>query len=261
MEEDIVHPILKKMDKVYAGGLKEDLLTVEALDKIRCCMDLLVKNGHIEWQGSLRKTYNKYLHPDVLDYDSPEMWDMVGRGEIIDLFQFMTIIGKSAIDKIKPRSLVELATSSSVMRLMKPDGEQPIDTYVRYKDNINEWYDQMRKEYHLTEDEIHTLEKYLLEYHGLGATQEDVMLISMDENISNFDVKTSNLLRKGISKKNKQLQHEMKEMFFEKGKEIGTSDNMLNYVWDEVVGKQLGLAIIAQVKFGERMQKRCLARG
>lgn len=230
-------------DSDYASGLKEDLLTVKALDKLRLCMDLLVEYGHMEWQGSLRKTYDKYLHPDVLDYDSPEMWDMVGRGEITDLFQFDTVVGKDAIRKIKPRTLVELASASSIMRLMitGENAEQPIETYVRYKNDINEWYMCMREDYHLTEHEISIMEKYLLEFHGIGATQEDVMLISMDEEVSNFDVKTSNLLRKGIAKKNKELQHQMKTMFFEKGRELNTSENLLNYVWNEVVGKQLGL--------------------
>lgn len=41
-------------------------------------------------------------------------------------------------------------------------------------------------------------------------------------------------------KKNKDLQQKMKSMFFEHGREIGTSDNLLNYIWKEVVGKQLG---------------------
>jgi hypothetical protein len=41
---------------------------------------------------------------------------------------------------------------------------------------------------------------------------------------------------------------------FEHGKEIGTSENLLNYIWKEVIGKQLGLNT-AQVKPCERMQK------
>ena len=229
-------------DSDYCSGLKEDLLTVKSLDSIRKCMDYLIEYGKIEWQGSLRKTYNKYLHPDVLDYDTPEMWDMVGRGEITDLFQFDSPVGRVAIDKIKPRSLVELATASSVMRLMEKGGEeQPIDTYVRYKNDISQWYDCMRNDYHLTEDEIKIIEKYLLKFHGIGATQEDVMLISMDEKISGFDVKNSNILRKGISKKDKQVQYNMKEKFFIDGLANGASENLLNYVWEQVVGKQLGL--------------------
>jgi DNA polymerase-3 subunit alpha len=228
-------------DSDYDGGLKEDLLTVVTEDKLRLCMDLLVDAGHMEWQGSLRATYNKYLHPDVLDYESPKMWDMLGRGEITDIFQFESDLGKQAIKKIKPRTLVELATASSIMRLMKPSGEQPMDTYVRYKNDINEWYKSMREDYHLTEHEIQIMEKYLLEFHGIGATQEDVMLVSMDSEVSGFDVKTANLLRKGISKKDKDLQKKMKDLLFEKGRALGTSENLLNYVWEEIIGKQLGL--------------------
>ena len=229
-------------DSDYEGGLKEDLLTIKSLDSIRKCLDYLVEYGEIEWQGSLRKTYNKYLHPDVLDYTTPEMWDMVGRGEITDLFQFDTEVGRVAINKIKPRSLIELATASSVMRLMEKGGEeQPIETYVRYKNDISQWYDCMRNDYRLTDNEIKILEKYLLKFHGIGATQEDVMLISMDENISHFDVKNSNILRKGISKKNKKIQQAMKEKFYKDGIENGASENLLNYVWEQVVGKQLGL--------------------
>ena len=137
--------------------------------------------------------------------------------------------------------MVELATASSVMRLMEKGGEeQPIDTYVRYKNDISQWYDCMRNDYHLTEDEIKIIEKYLLKFHGIGATQEDVMLISMDEKISGFDVKNSNILRKGISKKDKQVQYNMKEKFFTDGLANGASENLLNYVWEQVVGKQLG---------------------
>lgn len=230
------------IDSDYCSGLKEDLLTIKSLDSIRKCLDYLVEYGEIEWQGSLRETYNKYLHPDVLDYTTPEMWDMVGRGEITDLFQFDTEVGRVAINKIKPRSLIELATASSVMRLMEKGGmEQPIETYVRYKNDISQWYDCMKNDYRLTDNEIKTLEKYLLKFHGIGATQEDVMLISMDEGISHFDVKNSNILRKGISKKNKKIQQEMKEKFYKDGLENGASENLLNYVWEQVVGKQLGL--------------------
>lgn len=230
-------------DSDYCSGLKMDELTVKALDKIQLCMELLVKKGYMEWQGSLRATYDKYLHPDVLNYDDEKMWDAVGEGKITNLFQFDTDVGSQAIKKIKPRTLIDLATSSTIMRLMisEKDAEQPIDTYVRYKNDIQEWYKCMREQYELNEDEIKTLETYLLPSYGLGPTQEDVMLVSMDPKIANFTVKESNLLRKSISKKSKELQHKMKEEFFKKGRETGARDNILNYVWKEVVGKQLGL--------------------
>lgn len=229
-------------DSDYCSGLKMDFLTIQALDKIRACMNLLLEAGYIKWQGSLRATYNKYLHPDVLDYDTPEMWNMIGKNDVTDLFQFDTAVGLQAAKRIKPHSLVELATANSIMRLMVSGegAEQPIDTYIRYKNDINEWYKCMRNEYHLTEDEIKILEKYLLPVYGVGDTQEIVMEISMDDHISGFNVTQSNKLRKGIAKKDEKLQAAMKKMFFEHGKEIGTSNNLLNYIWKEVIGKQLG---------------------
>ena len=153
-----------------------------------------------------------------------------------------TQVGLQAAQRIKPHSLIELATANSIMRLMvtDEDAEQPIDTYIRYKNDISQWYDCMRNQYHLTEDEIHIVEPYLKPVYGVGDTQEIVMELAMDEHISGFDVAQSNKLRKGISKKDKGLQAKMKDMFFTHGREIGTSDNLLNYIWKEVVGKQLG---------------------
>lgn len=229
-------------DSDYCSGLKMDFLTIQALDRIRICMELLMKAGYMEWQGSLRATYDKYLHPDVLDYDTKEMWNMVADNAVINLFQFDTQVGLQAAKKMKPQNLQELAAANSIMRLMVSEegAEQPIDTFVRYKNDIQEWYKCMREEYHLTEDEVQLLEKYLLLTNGIGATQEDVMELSMDNKIAGFNVTQSNKLRKGISKKDKKLQQDMKDMFFKHGKEIGTSENMLNYIWKEVVGKQLG---------------------
>ncbi len=229
-------------DSDYCGGLKQDLLTISSLDAIRHCMDFLVANGHMEWQGSLRATYNKYLHPDVLDYETTEMWDMVGANSVMNLFQFDTPVGLQAAQRIKPHSLIELAAANSIMRLMVTgeDAEQPMDTYIRYKNDISQWYSCMRDDYGLTDEEIKTVEPYLLPVCGVGDTQEIVMELSMDEHIANFDIAESNKLRKSIAKKKKDLQAKMKKEFFQRGSEIRTSRNLLNYIWKEVVGKQLG---------------------
>lgn len=229
-------------DSTYCGGLKLDYLTIKNLDAMHICMDMLVENGHIEWKGSLRDTYNAYFHPDVLDYDSVDMWEMAEKGEIVNLFQFQTLVGSQAIKKIKPKSLIELGVANSVMRLMgsKDSDESPLDTYVRYKNDISQWYDCMHK-YNLTDEEIIIVERYLKHVSGMATMQEEVMQLVMDEHISNFDMARSNKLRKSIAKKRKKLQAEAKEMFYKLGRENGTSDNLLDYVWNECVTPQLGL--------------------
>lgn len=54
-------------DSEEASAIKFDMLTIEAADKIHRTLDYLLEYGKIEWQGSLKATYYKYIHPDVLD--------------------------------------------------------------------------------------------------------------------------------------------------------------------------------------------------
>lgn len=227
-------------DSSYCGGLKFDYLTITNLDAMHICLDFLVKYGYIEWQGSLRETYNKYLHPDVLDYASVDMWKMAENLQIVNLFQFQTQVGSKAIQAIKPRSLTELGTANAAMRLMvQGDVEQPIDTFVRYKNDIGEWYKCM-EDYDLNSDEIHILEKYLKNVHGMATMQEEVMQLSMDKNIAGFSMTEANYLRRSIAKKKHKLQLEAHDKFYDKGIKLGTRINLLDYVWIEVVKKQLG---------------------
>jgi len=220
------------------GMVKYDFLTVSALDRIRQCMNYMLEDGTIEWEGSLRKTYNKYLHPAVLDYDSKEMWDMVGNGEISSLFQFDTLVGSQAIKDIQPRSLNELAISSSLMRLMA-DGELPLAKFARFKRVPSLWYDEMSR-MGLNQNEIKVLEKYLYKKKGVGESQEVIMQIVMDPQISGFDMKEANKLRKTIAKKKFREIEQVKELFYSKGTELGTSKVLLDYVWNVQVSMQLG---------------------
>ena len=220
------------------GMVKYDFLTVSALDRIRQCMNYMLEDGTMEWQGSLRSTYDKYLNPAVLDYTSDEMWDMVGRGEISSLFQFDTLVGSQAIKSIQPRSLTELAISSSLMRLMG-EGELPLEKYARHKRLPSAWYQEMDA-YGLTKDEQHLLEKYLKKKCGVGESQEVIMQIVMDPHISGFDMKEANKLRKTIAKKQFKEIENVKELFFKKGQELGTSNNLLSYIWYVQVSAQLG---------------------
>ena len=227
-------------DSTYTGGLKYDYLTIVNLDAMHQCINLLVKYNYIDWQGSLLKTYNKYFHPDVLDYTSEEMWKMAEDHKIINLFQFMTDVGAQAIKKIKPRSLTELGVANAVMRLMssEPGADQPLDIYVRYKNNIQEWYDVMNS-YHLTSDEINIIEDHLKHVSGMSTMQEDVMILSMDERITNYSMKEANVLRKLIAKKKVALHKQAENDFYKRGLENGSSQNMLDYVWKECVKPQL----------------------
>lgn len=222
------------------SNMKFDLLTIEALDKIRVTLDTLLSENLMEWQGSLRKTYNKYLHPDVIDKKSHKVYDLIASDSVTDLFQFSTEIGIQTVKKVKPSNLIELAAANSLMRLMSDHGESPIDTYVRYKNDIKLWYEEMES-YGLNDEEVKTMEKHLLKLNGVAETQESVMLMSMDKLIANFNVLNANKLRKAIAKPKqmKKALAEIKEKYYSQGHSLGVRIQLLNYVWDVQIARQL----------------------
>lgn len=201
------------MDQCH--GLKVDILFVELQSKLMKCMELMLKGGVMEWQGSLRATYNKYLHPDVLEYNDHKMWDAMANGKIANLFQFETQVGSVCIRRTRPQNVKQLAAANAVMRLMAQEGqESPLDRFVRFRNNIEEWYKEM-EEYGLTKEEQDILKEELADSFGVGPQQEEMMLLAQHPKIANFTLAEAGKLRKGVAKKKQKVIDEMKKRFFE----------------------------------------------
>lgn len=142
--------------------------------------------------------------------------------------------GTQAVDWIKPECLLDLVHGNSAMRLMAPHpgAELPLKTFSRHKQSIKIWYNQLNR-FNLQPNEIKLLEKYLLPSYGLCIDQETIMSMSMDENISGFTVQLANELRKAIGKKKIELMQKSEKEFYKRGEALGTSRNLLDYVWKE----------------------------
>lgn len=225
-------------DSDYMGCLKYDLLTIEALDKLRVALDLLIDDQLIEYQGSLKKTYDKYLHPDVLDY-SEEIWKAGSAGDVINLFQFDTLVGGQAIKKVQPKSLEDAASANSLMRLMPlEDGTVLVDKFVQFKNNIKFWYDELAKN-RLTYQEIKLIEPHYLPVYGVPNTQEDMMEILMNPELVGFTLEEANYARKIVGKKKMEDIPKLKKMIFDKS---SASKNLLNYIYSTAIEPQLGYA-------------------
>ena len=223
----------------YAGGLKYDSLTTECQDKLEVCTELLLKYGKIKWQGSIRATYNQYLHPDKLDYTTKEMWDDCSEGKITDLFQFITPVGGKCIRKIQPHSLEEMANANSLMRITVEDGIQPVDKFLAYKQDRSLWYKEL-DQYGITNpDEIKALEKVLNYCYGCPSMQEDVMELCMEPKIAGFSLADADKARKIIAKKKSEDVAGLKEKFYNSVESHGNSINVANYVWEQCIKPQL----------------------
>ena len=223
-------------DGEYASELKLDFLSISALDTIRESMELLLKDGKIEWQGSLKATYDKYFHPDVLDLTSKEMFDMLADGDIFDAFQMSSLVAKNAMKKIRPETFNEIEVTNTLIRLqVDGDKEQPVDKFVRYKNNINEWYDDMRT-YGLNEEEIELMKEHLLERNGIMDTQEAIMLAVMDKRIGNSNLEFANKYRKAIAKKNEEDIEKCEKIFTKNIIDNGHSKEFADYIINEQIG-------------------------
>ena len=153
--------------------IKIDLLSVEGLDKIHTCIDLLCEYGYMERQATLKETYLKYLDIYTLERKAPEMWKMVWEHKIQSLFQMEQQSGVQGIALTKPESVDDLAVLNSVIRLMAQDkdDEQPLVKYARFKSDINYWYQEMAR-YGLGEEERKILEPIVGLAYGICESQE-----------------------------------------------------------------------------------------
>lgn len=213
----------------YGGQLKFDLLSIDALCCIRSCLNLLLNDKKIEWQGSLRKTYNHYLRYDVLEQDDKKMWALLPT--MVNAFQYDSRAGQDALRKVGAQSLIELTLANGLMRLAVPEGEQPMDKYVRYRKDINEWYKDMAN-YGISQDEQEILKDLLSPYYGLMIAQATMMKVLMDKRVCSFTLKQSDRARKAVAKKNAEAMAETEKQLYEKGAECGRSKIFLDYLWN-----------------------------
>lgn len=227
-------------DSDEMGALKFDLLKTKPPQLFAKCIEYMVKDGAIKWQGSLRATWDKYLHPSNIDYSNQALWDNMADGKVLSLFQFGdSQVGSNTIRKIRPTSLVEMAMANDVMRLQGTiDGETPTDRFVRYKNHPEQAIDEMHA-YGLNDREIELVERHFGESYTVSNEQEQLMGCWLDQEISGLPLRTVNQYRKILAKKQIDKIPAMKEEFFEAGRKCGNRDVFLNFVWERLCLPQL----------------------
>lgn len=221
--------------------IKMDLLSVEAMDKMHICLDLLCDQGYIERKPTLRETYESTIGIYNLERESEKMWHMVWNHDIQSLFQMEKQSGIQGIALTKPESVDDLAHLNSIIRLMAQEkgGEMPLNKYARFKENIELWYDEMRS-FGLTDNEMSILEPIIKGSYGICESQEAFMQLVQIPECGGFDLNFADKLRKAIAKKNPKAYDELTKEYFENCKEKGLSLNLCNYVWNVLVATSRG---------------------
>jgi len=221
--------------------IKIDLLATDAMSKIQECLELLVDKNKIEWQGSLRDTYEKYIGVYNLERYAEDMWKLLWEHKVISAFQFERESGKQALALIKPYSVDDLAVLNSVIRLMAQEkgAETPLNKFARFHEDINEWYQEM-EDYGLTEEEQKVLEPVLKTSFGICESQEKFMQLVQLPECGGFSLSWSDKLRKSVAKKNPKEFEKLTKEFFEITRQKGCSPAFCNYIWNVLVSVSRG---------------------
>ena len=220
-----------------AGMTKYDFLVTEVQDKLTECIRLLQKYGEIDSTLTLKQVYDKYFQPEILPIENPTIWKALQENNVLNIFQFDSDVGSQAAKKIKPSSIMEMADANGLMRLMTAEkGEEtPMEKYIRFKNNINLWYQEM-DEFGLTKEEQQTLKPYFLKSHGVPPSQEQLMTMLMDKDICHFTLGEANAARKIVGKKQMSKIPGLRDKILEQA----ASPCLGNYVWKCGVGPQMG---------------------
>ena len=220
-----------------AGMTKYDFLVTEVQDKLTEAIRLLQNYGEIDCDLTLRQVYDKYFHPNVLPIDDQNIWEHLQKNDILNIFQFDSEVGSQAAKKIKPQSMLEMADANGLMRLMATEkgAESPMDKYIRFKNDISQWYQEMN-DYGLTKEEQEYLKPYFESSYGVPPSQEQLMRMLMDEHLCHFSLKDANAARKIVGKKQMSKIPALRQQVLDQA----ASPCLGNYIWTCGIGPQMG---------------------
>ena len=221
--------------------IKYDALSVEGMDKIQICLELLIENGFVKPEASLKETYEKVIGIYNIERDDPKMWEKVWKHEIISLFQMEQQSGIQGIAATKPNNVDDLASLNSVIRLMAQEkgAETPIEKYARFRRNPRAWETEMKLA-GLNTAERELLHRELDVSSGLCIAQEQFMMLVQLPEIGGFDLQWADRLRKSIAKKNPKEYDKLTKEFYDNMREKNLSENLCTYVWDTLIAMNRG---------------------
>ena len=174
------------------GFIKFDLLGLSTLRMIEGAIRHILKRHHNNPEPTfddVKAFYNKYLHPDNIDFDNPEVYENIfQKGNFAGIFQFTEQRAQEFCSNAKPQSLIDISAITSIYR------PGPLSA------NVHEQYIQAKENKHEIDYLNNEIEDITKETYGFLIFQEQIALLAhkLGKNIS---LDEGNLLRKVLTKK------------------------------------------------------------
>lgn len=204
------------------------MTTIEELGLLK--MDFLGLRTLTVIQDAVRMVEKKTGQPldiNAIDYDDPEVYEMIGQAKTDGVFQLESAGMKSFMRELKPGNLEDIIAGISLYR---PGPMDFIPKYIKGKNNR----DSIR--YSCPE-----LEEILEPTYGCIVYQEQVMQIVMK--LAGYTLGRSDLVRRAMSKKKADVMAEERANFVYGNEEEGVEgcirrgipEDVANHVFDEMI--------------------------
>lgn len=218
-----------------AGCYKYDFLLLSTLDIQAACFDLLKKDGLIDKDLTLKQCFRKYIDPNKIDFNNPEIWEKLYNNEVLSIFQWDAASGRKGILATHPHNLAELTSVNGLIRLMTQEGEEDqIERFCRIKEDPESFEEEMVRA-GLSDEQRRIMHQELDRYNGCAATQESFMVLS--QLLAKYTLKQADALRKTVAKKKMNEITAQKELFYNQCE--GTQE-VKDYLWRVVIQPSLG---------------------
>lgn len=176
---------MKELEAV--GLLKMDFLGLATLSIIDRTLEQIKANYGID------------IDLDAIDYDDPTVYEMLGDGHTLAVFQFESEKMTEYLRQLKPRNLEELTAMNALYR------PGPMDNIPEF---IDRKYGRKPIEY------LHPLmERRLANTYGIIVYQEQVMQLVQD--LAGFTLAQADTLRRAMGKKDEKLMAQQRQAFIE----------------------------------------------
>ncbi len=188
-----------------AGLLKMDFLGLTTLTIIKTAL------------ANIRKRYNIDINIDNVPLDDLKTYQLYQQGDTTGTFQFESERMQNYLRQLKPDKFEDLIVMNALYR---PGPMKYIPTFINRKHGLEPI------KYDLPE-----MEEFLAETYGITVYQEQVMLLS--QKLASFNKGESDVLRKAMSKKQKDVLDKMKVKFIEGCKKNGHDKNTCEKIWTD----------------------------
>ncbi len=188
------------------GLLKIDLLGIRNLNIINRVLELIKEIKNVD------------LNIKRLPFNDKKTYELLSKGDTLGIFQLESMGMRNVLRKLKPNNFNDIV---ALLALYRPGPMKNIDTYIKRRNG--ERFSYIDK----------SVEPILKETFGIIVYQEQIILIA--QHFAGYNLNEADMLRIGVSRKDKQILEQEREKFITRSIKQNHSKELAETIYDYIV--------------------------